>query len=182
MLYALHGAIPEPEVFQGIRLDTPNYSGRMDNLRAAILRAQLPRLEDNVRRWNRLYRTLESGLRAAPGLAVVERPPQEAFVGSSIQFHARGLGAARIPELLDRCAARGVDLKWFGAAEPVAFTSRYDSWRYLGAVQPLPETLRILATTCDMRVPLTFTEEDCRDIAEIIAEEATALGARDAVA
>ena len=38
MLYERHAAAPGPEVFRDIRLDTPNYSGRMDNLRAAILR------------------------------------------------------------------------------------------------------------------------------------------------
>ena len=59
-----------------------------------------------------------------------------------------------------------------GAAEPVAFTSRYDSWQYFGDVDPLPQTLRTLSTTVDLRVPLTFSVEDCADIAEIIAEEA----------
>jgi dTDP-4-amino-4,6-dideoxygalactose transaminase len=174
MLYHLHGAIPDLEVFDRIRLETPNYSGRMDNLRAAILRVQLAGLEDNIRRWNLRYRILEDGLRAAPGLRVVERPQHEAFVGSSIQFHAEEIGPERIPDFVAGCAARGVEIKWFGAAEPVGFTSRYDSWRYLGETQPLPKTLRVLATTCDMRVPLTFSEEDCRLIAEIVGEEARA--------
>ena len=38
MLYERHIAAPAPEVFGKIRLETPNCSGRMDNLRAAILR------------------------------------------------------------------------------------------------------------------------------------------------
>lgn len=42
MLYERHGTLPDRDVFTDIRLDTPNYSGRMDQLRAAILRAQLP--------------------------------------------------------------------------------------------------------------------------------------------
>ncbi len=174
MLYRLHGAIPDLEVFDRVRLATPNYSGRMDNLRAAILRVQLASIEDNVRRWNVRYRVLEEGLGGAPGLRVVERHRNEAFVGSSIQFHADGIGPERIPAFVAGCAARGVELKWFGAADPVGFTSRYDSWRYLGEVQPLPETLRVLATTCDMRVPLTFSEDDCRSIAEIVGDEAGA--------
>ncbi|HUS96257.1 MAG TPA: aminotransferase class I/II-fold pyridoxal phosphate-dependent enzyme, partial [Hyphomicrobiaceae bacterium] len=33
MLYERHGAAPDPGIFEKIRLDTPNYSGRMDNLR-----------------------------------------------------------------------------------------------------------------------------------------------------
>ncbi|MGI9386505.1 MAG: DegT/DnrJ/EryC1/StrS family aminotransferase, partial [Methyloligellaceae bacterium] len=170
----LHGALPDPDVFDDIRLDTPNYSGRMDNLRAALLRAQLPLLEENVRRWNIRYRILNDGFRTIPGLCVRERPQHEEFVGSSIQFRADVLGAERIPNFIDKCAARGIDVKWFGAAEPAAFTSRYDSWRYLGETQPLPQTLRILSTTCDMRVPLTFSEADCSEITEIVAEEISA--------
>ena len=65
-------------------------------------------------------------------------------------------------------------MKWFGAADPVAFTSRYDSWQYFGDVPPLPKTLLALATTVDLRVPLTFSVEDCTEIAVIIAEEAAA--------
>ena len=41
MLYGSHGAAPDEEVFRKIRLETPNYSGRMDNLRATLLRGQL---------------------------------------------------------------------------------------------------------------------------------------------
>jgi hypothetical protein len=77
-----------------------------------------------------------------------------------------------LQQRLARCAARGVDIKWFGGEEPVAFTSRYDSWHYLGELNPLPKTIRVLSTTCDMRVPLIFSEQDCRDIVDIIAEEA----------
>lgn len=174
MLYHLHGAIPDLADFDEVRLETPNYSGRMDNLRAAILRVQLASLDDNIRRWNVRYRILEDGLRGAPGLRVVERHRHEEFVGSSIQFHADGIGPERVPAFVAGCAARGVEIKWFGAADPVGFTSRYDSWRYLGEPQPLPETLRVLATTCDMCVPLTFSEDDCRCIAEIVGEEARA--------
>ena len=171
MLYASHGAIPPEEVFQKVRLDSPNCSARMDNLRAAILRDQLPNLEENVRRWNVGYKILETGFAAIPGITIIERKQYEEFVGSSIQFQARGMTREQISELLARCAKRGVEIKWFGGAEPVAFTSRYDSWRYLGEIEPLPNTIDVLSTTCDMRVPLTFSEQDCRDIAEIVADE-----------
>ena len=63
-----------------------------------------------------------------------------------------------------------MELKWFGAAEPVAFTSRYDSWRY-APPQRLPRTDAILAGLIDMRLPLTFSEADVRMIAEIIRDE-----------
>jgi len=172
MLYASHGAIPPEEVFQKVRLEVPNCSARMDNLRAAILREQLPCLEENIHRWNMRYRILESGFANVGGLTIVERKQHEEFVGSSIQFKAPGIGRKKIPDFLARCAEHGVEIKWFGEDEPVAFTSRYDSWHYLGKMDPLPETARVLSTTCDMRVPLTFSEQDCRDIVEIVSGQA----------
>ena len=86
MLYDRHRAAPGPEHFKDARLDTPNCSSRMDNLRAAILRPQLRLLEENVARWNDRYRAVEKALATAPGLAVAPRPAEESYVGSSIQF------------------------------------------------------------------------------------------------
>lgn len=175
MLYGAHRAAPPKEVFERVKFDTPNVSGRMDNLRAAILRPQLALLPERVARWEALYRALEAGLRGIPGLRLVERPEEETFVGSSFQFLLPGWSAARVGAFLSRTLARGVELKWFGADQPVAFTSRYDHWRY-AAAQSLPQTDRILAGLVDMRVPLTFSVEDCAQIARIIRAEALAVG------
>jgi len=174
MLYGSHGAIPPEDVFQKVRLDSPNCSARLDNLRATILRDQLPNLEANVNRWNVRYRILEAGFRSAPGMSVVERKQHEEFVGSSIQFKATGIAPKDIPAFLKDCGSRGVEIKWFGGDEPVAFTSRYDSWQYLGDMDPLPNTIETLSTTCDLRVPLTFSEQDCQDIVDIVSEEMAA--------
>ena len=170
MLYETHLAGPPKEVFETIRYETPNISGRMDNLRAAILRPQLADLATQCARWNERYFAIEAGLRDTTGLTVIERPAEEAIVGSSIQFLLDGWNGASVQELLARCKARGVELKWFGNAEPVGFTSRYDSWRYVNA-PAMPASDKVLAGIVDMRVPLTFTLEDCAQIARIIREE-----------
>ena len=175
MLYAKHRAAPPPEAFDAVRMVTPNVSGRMDNLRAAILRPQLKLLGERVARWAALYRRLEAGLVATPGLALVQRPEAEVFVGSSFQFRLPDWSPARIALFLQRCVARGVELKWFGAPDPVAFTSRYDHWHYADP-QSLPQTDRILAGLIDLRLPLTFTLQDCEIIARIIRAEAMAVG------
>ena len=175
MLYGKHLAAPGPEAFEAVRMVTPNVSGRMDNLRAAILRPQLPLLADRVNRWEARYRALEAGLGGVPGLALIARPDQERFVGSSFQFRLPDWSKARIGRFLTRTLARGVELKWFGADRPVAFTSRYDHWAYVER-QSLPQTDRILAGLLDMRVPLTFSVEDCNLIARIIREEALVVG------
>ena len=175
MLYGKHTAAPPAEMFENVKYETPNISGRMDHLRAAILRPQLAALPQQVARWNALYRMLEAGLRNIAGLRLIERPAQESIVGSSFQFLLPGWSADTMRALLAACAARGVELKWFGAAEPVAFTSRYDSWRY-APPQRLPHTDAILAGLIDMRLPLTFSEADVRLIAEIIRDEVTEMG------
>lgn len=170
MLYERHLAGPDAEVYAQIKYETPNISGRMDNLRAAVLRPQLKDLQTQIDRWNERYYVVEAGLRNVPGLTVVERPEQESIVGSSIQFLLLDWSADKVGEVLTRCGARGVDLKWFGVPEPVAFTSRYDSWRY-AEPQSLPQSDRILAGVIDMRVPLTFSLDDYKLIARIICEE-----------
>lgn len=170
MLYPRHRAAPPAAHFEGLKYDTPNVSGRMDNLRAAVLRPQIPTLPERVARWNALYRVMEAGLAGVAGLRLVARPQAEAYVGSSFQFLLPGHGSERIAALVARLAARGVELKWFGRAEPAGFTSRYDSWKY-APVQSLPRTDRVVAALLDLRLPLTFAEADVAQIARIIAQE-----------
>ena len=81
------------------------------------------------------------------------------------------LNDEQINSFINNCKSRGVDLKWFGDEKPVAYTSRYDSWKYLDNIPRLANTLRILAKTFDMRIPLTFTVQDCNIISKIIIEE-----------
>ena len=170
MLYARHRAAPGPEVFEALKLDVPNVSSRMDNLRAAILRPQIGMLEDRRARWRVLYQGLEAGLAGVPRLRLIPRPQVEDYTGSSFQFLLPGWEPALVAALVAACAARGVELKWFGAAEPQGFTSRYAHWRY-AAPEALPQTDCILSGLIDLRLPLTFTPGDVALIGRIIAEE-----------
>jgi dTDP-4-amino-4,6-dideoxygalactose transaminase len=170
MLYARHRAAPPVEVFERLRLDVPNISGRMDNLRAAILRPQLATLADRRNRWGDLYRGMEAGLADTPGVRLIPRPAHEVYVGSSFQFTLPGWEPARVAAMVARAGARGVELKWFGAADPVAFTSRYAHWAYADPA-PLPQTDHVLAGLIDMRLPLTFSPQDVAVIARIIRAE-----------
>lgn len=172
MLYDRHPAGPAAEYYEDLKYHTPNVSGRMDHLRAAILRPQLQILPDQVQRWNARYEQVEKGLQNIPGLQTIPRNPQGTFVGSSIQFLLLDWPEQHILNFTQACAKRGVELKWFGGAEPTGFTSRYDSWRYSPG-QSLPNSDRILRGIVDMRLPLTFSLDDCALIARIIAQEVT---------
>ncbi len=174
MLFERHGAGPSLEHFADPRYEQPNCSARLDALRAAILRPQLSLLEGNIARWNERYKAVADEVAKAPNLRLPLRPNQEFFVGSSIQFSLRAGDAQRCQRLVALCADRGVELKWFGHAEPHGFTSNHRSWRYMQA-QELPNSDAILALLFDMRLPLTFSLEDCRLIGKLIAEAADAL-------
>lgn len=173
MLYGRHGAGPDASTFASIRLDTPNMSARMDNLRAAILRPQLRDLEAAIDAWNARHDLVAQRLRANPAVRLPQRPAAERYVGSSLQFTMPGIAAASARSLVARLAAVGVELKWFGADAPTGFTSDHHSWRYIGR-QDLPRTDAVLAGLFDMRLPLTFSLDDCRQLADHILDAVAA--------
>lgn len=179
MLYGRHGAAPGPEAFEEARYEMPNTSSRMDNLRAAILRPQLAALDANVERWNERYQIVAAGLRHARPIYLPVRPMQERYVGSSIQFLVPGITAEAARGFVAACAGLGVELKWFGNADPVGFTSTHRSWRYVDP-QVLPATDQVLSGLFDMRIPLTFSVRDCAHIGEIIANAAGTLASEEA--
>ncbi len=169
MMYPRHRAAPPPEAYEDVKWITPNVSGRMDNLRAAILRPQIERLPANVSCWNALYRSVEVELAGSNGVALSHRPEAEEFVGSSFQFRLPDRSASEIEGVVASAAERGIELKWFGAPEPRGFTSTHASWRY-APPQELPRTDRVLSTLLDLRLPLTFTVDDASRIGRILRE------------
>ncbi|MCY4314298.1 MAG: aminotransferase class I/II-fold pyridoxal phosphate-dependent enzyme [Gammaproteobacteria bacterium] len=169
MFYEQHRSIPPVEVFERWKNQIPNYSMRMSNLSACLVRDQLNQIPERTRKWNKRYRWLESRLNQISGIAVPPRDPREEFVGSSIQFHLN-LDPEKIDRIVDQCGKRKVTIKWFGRKHPVGYTSQYFHWEYMGPFS-LDDTSKTLSTTCDMRIPLALTEQHADTIAEIISEE-----------
>ena len=169
MLYERHGAAPSSKVFEDIRLETPNYSGRMDNLRASILRPQLKNLEKNINRWNERYQVVEAALKEIKGIEVPLRYEEERYVGSSIQFRIPSITATEAELFIKKNKELGVELKWFGNDDPSGFTSNHKSWKYVGR-QQLNNSDEILSSLFDLRLPLTFSIDDCMHLSKIIIE------------
>ena len=169
MLYERHGAAPSSKVFEEIRLETPNYSGRMDNLRASILRPQLKNLEKNINRWNERYQAVELELKEINGIEVPVRFEEEKYVGSSIQFRIPGISKSDAELFVKKNKELGVELKWFGNDDPSGFTSNHKSWKYVSR-QRLNVSDKILSGLFDLRLPLPFSIEDCKHISKIIIE------------
>lgn len=167
MMYDQHLLRPAPDVFERWRYVTPNFSMRMSNLAAALLRPQLALLPERGERWRRIYDDLARALAKAPGVSLPARDPREDFVPSSIQF-SLDLQPARIERFLAECDLRGLYVKWFGVPKPVAFTSNYQHWHYLGAPAPMPQSMQVLSHLLDLRTPLSLTPQDCALIGRIV--------------
>lgn len=170
MLYPRHRAAPDVADVDAQRYLMPNLSGRMDELRASILRAQLTGLDENIERWNTREAAVADALRDVEGLSLPVKHPLAFEVRSSIQCRIPEAPPDQIKNLVASCSQRGVELKWFGDDVPRGYTSQYSHWAYLDSPD-MPKTNTTLSTLLDMRIPLSFSVEDCTLIGEIIAEE-----------
>ncbi len=172
MLYDRHIARPPLEVFERFKQKIPNFSLRMSNLQAALVRPQLADLDRQCERWNARYDYLAQALGDIGQLRIPHRDAREQYVGSSMQFTLKNVTTTQAQTFLQRCGERGVQIKWFGAKEPVGFTSSWENWQYIRDSQKLPRTRKILDFMCDFRIPLTFSLDDCAVIARVIRQVA----------
>ena len=168
MMYDQHILKPPADVFERWKYVTPNFSMRMSNLAAALLRPQIGQLESRGRRWHHIYAALERELTMAPKVSVPARSAKEEFVASSIQF-TLDLQPRQIERFLQECSARGLYIKWFGTPAPVAFTSNYEHWHYLNEKPEVPKSMDVLRQLLDLRTPLSLTDADCVLIGKIVA-------------
>ena len=168
MMYDQHLSKPSSDVFERWKYLTPNFSMRMSNLAAALLRPQIAQLADRGRRWNHIYATLERELTKTECISIPRRNVKEEFVASSIQF-TLNLKPHQIEMFLKECNLRGLYIKWFGTPNPIAFTSNYEHWHYLSSKPDIPHSKAVLNQLMDLRTPLSLTDEDSVLIGKIVA-------------
>jgi dTDP-4-amino-4,6-dideoxygalactose transaminase len=168
MMYDQHLLKPGAEVFERWKYITPNFSMRMSNLAAALLRPQIGALADRGRRWNHVYATLERELSKARHVSIPARDPKEEFIASSIQF-TLDLQPHQIQRFMQECNLRGLYVKWFGTPSPIAFTSNYAHWHYLSQKPDIPNSMGVLNQLLDLRTPLSLTDDDCVLIGKIVS-------------
>lgn len=176
MMYDQHILKPAAEVFERWKYVTPNFSMRMSNLAAALLRPQIGQLADRGRRWNHIYSALARELCKALYVSIPARDAKEEFIASSIQF-TLDLTLPQIERFLKECSLRGLYIKWFGTPSPIAFTSNYEHWHYLQSKPDIPNSKAVLNQLMDLRTPLSLTDDDCVLIGQIVAVATSIAGA-----
>jgi dTDP-4-amino-4,6-dideoxygalactose transaminase len=170
MLHGQHLSSPGPAALEAASGSAANFSMRMSALAAAILRPQLAELPRRAARWNAIHDRIAAGLGRSQHLRVPPRDGGQVYSATSIQFSVKGLDAGEMADFLAEAKARGLPIKWFGAAGQVGFTSAPRHWAYAGEQGALAATHAVLETLCDIRTPVSLTDEECDLIATIVAE------------
>jgi dTDP-4-amino-4,6-dideoxygalactose transaminase len=162
-------------------LDLPLLSFRMDEIRAALLRAEMSRLPLRLACFRRNYDHVSAALAAVPGIAIRRPTAPGAYLGEAFIFRVPDGDAAWFARALCR---EGIDARNLGCAED-ANVRVFWNWRFLfggadvEAVQALlPETTRHLRAAVDVPLSSTLSTEDCDDLVAAVRKVAAAAGAR----
>ncbi|MET4102015.1 dTDP-4-amino-4,6-dideoxygalactose transaminase [Roseovarius sp. MBR-78] len=181
--WAKHMAAPDAALeaaFARWQNRLPLYNLRLNNLSAAIIRAQLPEIARRVQAGRANHDRVAARLDASPWLSVPEALVGEERAPDSIQFNLVGLGDAETRDFAAIAAARGVKVQIFGQSADNA--RAFWNWGFLpGGTPDLPRTRAMLMRACDVRLPARLSRADCDAVADIvIGAVSEVIGARRA--
>jgi len=167
-LSAKHLAVPSKEEFGDLPYLLPNYSQRMNSVSAAMLRPQIHTLEQRVLKYNERYARVEKSISAHPNVLVPKQHKNVRICGDSIQFTLVGdVSDAQTKQFLKECIDHGLIVELFGAA---LNARNFVNWKFAPAGQPLPKTAAIISRTIDIRLPLTWADEDFDTLCNVVNE------------
>lgn len=149
----------------------PNYSLRMSQLAAAVIKPQIKTLDVRIEKYRVRYEKMERVLTERMGehLSIPKiTPGVTRMVHDSMQFN---LGDKFTPEMiqefLTECGAHGLLVENFGHKSNAR---NFVNWAFAPANDPLPKTAKMLSRACDVRMPLMWDDEDFDDMANVLVE------------
>jgi dTDP-4-amino-4,6-dideoxygalactose transaminase len=167
-LYHQHLARPEDELFETMKREVPNFSLRMSNLSAAVLRPQLPELNEKIAAYNEMYATLETLFENIEHIETPTVLDEVSRVGDSFQFNLVGMSSGEVQDFLDNSRDLGIEMQVFGHTDNARY---FRNWKYSYHDTPsLPQTEEVITAACDFRIPLTFSKDDLIKIAAIVRD------------
>jgi perosamine synthetase len=154
--------------FPELQKQVPLYNVRMTNLTAALISAQLDALEKRILVCARNHAALTDILSGSPYILLPPRPIKERAVLDTIQFTLAGLTEAERRAFVEVMQMEGVGLGIFGLDPDNA--RAFWNWEYLGKPPRLPQTEKMLAATCDLRLPATLAAQEVMSIGRVILD------------
>jgi len=167
-----HLTVPDQEYFDGLPIQLPNYSLRMSELTASVIRPQITTLKERVSMFNDRYPMIQKKIKDVAGSYLTFpklTPGITTPVHDSIQFNLNdSMTEEQVVLFLKECNDHGLNVEWFGHKENAR---NFINWGFAPATDPLPRTTKMLERACEIRfLPLSWDEEDFDDMAEVIGE------------
>jgi dTDP-4-amino-4,6-dideoxygalactose transaminase len=167
-----HMTVPSKEYFKDYPITLPNYSLRMSGLAAAVIRPQIKTLDARIEKYNNRYYKLAAAMEERLGDDILTLPklvPEVTqMVHDSLQFNLdEKFTPEMIVEFLEECSLHGLPVENFGHKSNAR---NFVNWKFAPAEQPLPNTAKMLARACDVRMPLMWDDEDFDDMADVLVE------------
>ena len=145
----------------------PLYNMRMQNLSAAVIRPQLPLVQDRVNAGRANHDYVAERLNLSPWLDVPPPLPQEDRAPDSLQFNLLGQWTdAEARAFQDAAKKRGVSVQIFGLSEDNA--RAFWNWQFLGDIPDMPQTRAMLMRACDLRLPARLKRPELDFIADAL--------------
>lgn len=170
-LNSKHMTVPGPEYFTELPTQIPNYSIRMSNLAAAVIRPQLKTIDERTEKYNKRYSDLQTRLEESVGEHMYIPQLTEGvtrMVHDSFQFNLdKKFTPEMIEAFLDECGTHGLPVELFGHKTNAR---NFINWGFAPAETPLPKTAEMLSRACDVRLPLMWDDEDFEDMANVLIE------------
>ena len=168
-LYKKHLARPaDNELFEKLKYEVPNFSLRMNNLTAAILRPQIDLIDERIASYKEKYQQLISILSPADHIHIPAPVDNAENLGDSLQFNLIDFSADDVLQFIRTAEEKGVKIQVFGLNNNAR---DFRNWQY--SFEQIPDcekTADIISYACDLRLPITFTMQDVELIGAIILD------------
>ncbi len=166
-LYKKHISRPiDDALFENIKLKVPNFSMRMNNLTAAILRPQIALIDERVASFKEKHDRLIELLSVTQVIHIPEPVNNAQHVGDSLQFNLLDFDYEQVNDFVKACADKGLKIQIFGLNDNAR---DFRNWLYSYDEKPdLEKTSQVISCACDLRLPITFTLDDIELIGAII--------------
>lgn len=158
-------------------LDLPLLSYRMDEIRAALLRAEMKRLPIRLKQFRNNYAYVAAALSDLPDIAIRQPVAPGAYLGEAFIFRVADGDAKWFAHAL---CGEGIDARCLGSGEDNNVRVFWN-WRFMfgdldtPAIKALlPNTTRYLEQAVDVPLSSTLTAQDCDHLVKAIRKIARA--------
>lgn len=162
-------------------LDMPLLSFRMDEIRAALLRAELTRLPIRLERFRANYDYVSAALADTQGIRIRQPVEPGGYLGESLIFRVPGGDAKWFAHAL---CCEGIDARNLGSDTDTNVRAFWN-WRFMfrtrdvGEIKAsLPNTVRYLEQAVDVPLSSTLCQDDCDHLITAVRKIASASAGR----